>query len=179
MTNCLELIGEIIAIYPVEKGALNFAIPFNVIVDSMSASNITVSGGGSQVLTREWLDAQRGIILDGYNIYNEDKGNIIMEPGTSVKESSKTLTAGMYYMTKVSAKTYEEVEKVRSFVNANESFDTFIVDNMDRVFVLRAEEPACAISMSANLPISQTHSIEIEVASVSGLIPVMFAESTQ
>ena len=180
MTNCLELLGEIVAIYPVATGSLQFTIPFNVAVDRVAATSILVPKPSArpEPFTRAWLNTQRGIILDGYNIFNVNDNQIIMEPGTSVKESAKTATAGIYYTTKVSAKTYDDIERVRSLVNDvldMESFDTFIVDDMERVFVLRAEEPACAISISANLPISQTHSIEIEVASVSGLIPVMFA----
>lgn len=178
MTDCLELLGEIVAIYPVEKGLLQFAVPFNVVVDRLSAEDIIVPDQKEGYpITHEWLNAQRGIILDGYFINNECEGSIIMDAGASAKESITTVSAGKYYLTKITAQTYDSIDKLRSLyrdVSEMDSFDTFIVDDMERVFVLRADEPSCAISMSANLPISKSQSIEIEVASVSGLIPVMF-----
>lgn len=176
MLDCLELLGEIVAIFPIKKGVLDFDIPFNVPVAKMMAANIKVNGS---VFTDSWLKSQRGIILDGYYINNVHEGNIIMEPGASVKETPNVASSGIFYNTKVTSSTYDDIEKIRSFVCAVQqmaSFDTFIVDDMDRVFVLRSEEPACFIRMNATLPVKNTQGIDVEVVSVSGLIPIDLAE---
>lgn len=175
MLDCLELLGEIIAIIPVPKGEVSFAIPFNVLVTSLPSSLIQYEGSN---ITLSDIMQMRGIIIDTY--YNNIASNSIrMESGATVKESSKTVTAGTYYSTKISASSYADIDKIRSLVydmQECECFDVFVVDALERVFLLRADEPCSAISVSASLPVYQKHSIDIEVVSVSGLIPVLFEQ---
>lgn len=175
MKDCLEFFGDIVAVFPVADGTLSYDVPFNIDVDSLRASAIRIDNAGNDVLSMRFFNSHRGFVVSNYN--NENIDSVTIETGATVKESGKKSVAGIYYETKVSFNTFESIKDIRSFVNDIKRFryfDLFIVDAMDRVFLLRGIDGACAISMSANLPISQRTSIEIEYASVNGVIPVSF-----
>lgn len=174
MRDCLELIGNIVAIHLLPLGTATFPMPFNVQAPSVQASAITIGG---LAMTLDNLKKTRCLALEDYLIYNSPKDSVEVETGISVKETSKLVAAGTYYTTKISCRSYDAVESIRQLVydmTAVEAFDAFVVDSEDRVFLLRGVEPATSIDMQASLPVSTTSSIELQVASVNGLQRVVF-----
>lgn len=175
MRDCLELIGNIVAVHLLPLGVASFPLPFNVRATKVNASDIRLNG---KKMTMPMLKATRCIALDDYIIYNNCADNSVMaEPGISVKETSKTVAAGTYYTTKISCKTYDLVEDVRQLVydyTGMEAFDVFLVDSEDRVFLLRGVEPATSIELSDNLPVSVADSVEVQMVTVNGLQRVVF-----
>lgn len=175
MRDCLELMGEIVAIHILPVGELKFSVPFNALKPSYTSSEIKYEGHN---LTNDLLKTIRGIAIDTY--YNTiPEGSIKMEPGSSVKESGKISLTGNAYTTKISSKSYDPIDDIRYYINdmsSLPSFDVVVVDSLERVFILRGSEPSTSISMSAVLPLTGTHSIEVNVVSVNGLIPVIFEE---
>lgn len=179
MLSCLELIGEIVAIHPVPAGTFTFDVPFNV---RQSQAGAVRRPDGTRITLAD-VHSLGGFAVDGYYIYNnardgESFGAVTIEPGAKLKESDKTSAAGLYYDTKVSATSDDDLSAIRSIANSlmvAEYFDCFVVDSLDNVFLIRGVEPATAISINASLPLSTRHSIEIEIVSVNGLLPVVFA----
>lgn len=173
MRDCIELLGDIIAIHLFSPGEISFTYPFNVAVTSVNASNIILDAKSIDITS---LDRKEGIAVDTY--YNNIPGDsIIMEQNASIKESIKTTTAGQCYSTKISIKTYDEISDVRTFVNkysSYEYFDAVIIDSSYRAFLLRGVEPATSISMSSSLPVTNLQGIDIEVVSVNGLQPIIY-----
>lgn len=177
MLSCLELIGEIVAIHPLSPGTLTIDAPFNV---SRSQASATLSGIS---LSLSAVHALPGFAVEGYYLYNNARADasttqIIIENGASLKESSKTTAAGTCYTTKVSATSYHDIDAIKAFINeisSHEYFDCLVVDSLDNVFLLQGVEPATSISVSAALPITSKHGIDVEIVSVNGLIPIVFA----
>lgn len=173
MRDCLELLGDIIAIHLFSPGEISFTYPFNVEVTSVNASSIILD---AQSIDIPSLVGKEGIAVDTYyNTIPED--SIIMEQNASIKESVKTTTAGQCYSTKISIKTYDTISDVRSFVrkySSQEYFDAIIVDSYYRAFLLRGVEPATSIGMSSALPVTNLQGIDIEVVSVNGLLPIVY-----
>lgn len=189
MNKCLELLADIVAVIPVPIGTFKFAVPPQVLQHRIMADAVTlplsviVPGGSS---TGEALLAairqQPGFVVDTY-IYNTTddgeplpKETVIVEFGTTAKETSKQSIAGVSYNTKVSMRTYDDIDKIRALVdNIQEStaFDLFIIDENENVYCCRGMEPATNISMQASLPVNTTSQIDIEVSSMSGILPVI------
>ena len=171
MRDCIELMGDIIAIHLFPEGQLNIDVPFNAQCQSLKSSNIRI---GSASISCALLKSQRGLAVDTY-YNNVPDGSIIIEAGTSIKETPSNSIQGISYSTKISARTYDDIDGIRTFVdyiNNHAFFDTLIVDSMDNVFLLRGVEPATRITMSASLPLHHTQTIDIDVVSVNGIIPV-------
>lgn len=178
MLSCLELFGDIVAIHPLPAGTLSFDAPFNV--RSSQASGVSIAG---HRLTLADVHGLGGFAVDGYYLYNnarvgESFQAVTIESGAKVKESDKTVAAGVYYTTKISATSEDDISSIHDIANelmSAEYFDCLVVDSLDNVFLIRGVEPATAISINASLPLSTRHSIEIEIVSVNGLLPVVFA----
>lgn len=178
MLSCLELFADIVAIHPLPAGTLSFDAPFNV--RRSQAGTISISG---HRLTLSDVHGLGGFAVEGYYLYNNARVDgslkaVNIEPGAKIKESDKTVAAGVYYTTKITASSDDDLSAIHDIANslmAAEYFDCLVVDSLDNVFLLRGVEPATAISVTGELPLSSHHSIEIEIVSVNGLMPVVFA----
>lgn len=188
MLDCLELIGEIVAVHFFPKDFGLIQIPYGVVLSSIDSRDvhIGISAENDKKSNSKFVHflkstaSIQGMAIDTYYINRTDQDpRLIIEQGASVKESGKRSIPGVAYTTKLSAKSYEDISKIRDLVNAMydcEYYDTLIVDIMDRVFLLRGIEPACELSMSSVLPVVHQQSIDLEVVSINGLIPVTFAD---
>lgn len=173
MRNCMEQMGNIIAVHLIAPGELTFSLPFNVRVGAIPSDYISVNG---QPLSLDVISKMSGFAVDTYYNNVSDEMFICMENGVSVKESPKKTIAGVHYDTKISLKTYDAVDDVRHYVDTMAAlpyFDVIIRDSSDHVFILRGAEPAVSVSLSAALPVTDTHSVEVEVFSVNGLMQVL------
>lgn len=174
MRDCLEYIGEIIAVHPIPLGTLSFAFPFNVQRSSVSASEVSLNG---RILTRSAVKALPCLALESYDYNNVRANMIIAQPGITAKESSKVSAAGVSYETKVSVRSYADINELRELVNdvmEAPAFDVLLVDSFDNIFLLRGVEPATNIALSANLPITTLSNVEVQVVSVNGILPIAF-----
>lgn len=176
MLNCLELIGEIVAIHTLPAGALSFDMPFNVRNPRSGAIRI-----GGRSITLSDVHQMDGFAVDDYYLYNNVRETsshaLTIEPGVKVKESDKISAAGVYYTTKITASSTDDIADLHSLANklmSAEYFDCLVVDSLDNVFLLRGVEPATRISVTAGLPLHEYHNVEIEIVSVNGLQPVIF-----
>lgn len=171
MRSCIELISNIVAVHLFVPGELTFDFPFNVEINSVKPSQVILNGSYVSLAA---LQIARGLVVDTYNNIPV-VGSIDVEPGITVKESAKRTTAGDCYVTKVSVYTYSDVDDVREFVRDMSScdyFDMIVVDISGHIFLCRGVDPAASISLSVNLPFSSRQGIEIEMASVNGIIPI-------
>ena len=174
MIDCLELLTDIVAVYPVPAGVLSFDAPANVFQSSVPSGAIHYVPTSSE-FSKDTLGLLRGIVLDTY--YKRNSTSIILEPGASLKETSKSTTAGVCYNSKLSLNTYHDIDELRSFIyNIQDAlyFDLIVVDMTDNVYIIRGQHPSTSISLSVNLPIASRHDVSIEVCSVAGLSPIVF-----
>lgn len=189
MNTCFELLADIVAVFPVPVGTFQFAVPpqvvqYRVLPDAITLPSTFNQSIGDTVLKslRSAIRQQPGFVVDTY-IYNtnpdgipQPSGTVIIEFGTSAKESSKQDTSGKSYTTKVSMRSYEDIDKIRAIVERIqdcEAFDLFIIDEEERIYCCRGMEPATQISMQTSLPITTASQIEIEVVSPFGLLPII------
>ena len=173
MRDCLEYIGDIVAVHLSPVGALHFNMPFNVPVSSMKAEDIKYL---DTPLSLSMVKAMDGFMVEGYNYNNVRAKSVIAERGITYKESSKLSAPGVSYDSKISIRSFEDIDIIRdlvTMVQSFEAFDAIIVDEADRAFLVRGVLPATNISMSASLPRSSQTQIDIQVISVSGVIPLL------
>lgn len=170
MSECLELLGDIVAIYPVPRSQVSCEVPFSVFSSTVDASQLLLDNGSSMVpFSCRLLRRMRGLVLDTY-YNNSDAWS--MEDDATAKETAKRGLSGCVYNTKLTAHSYASLPALRDFVNdisEADSFDVFVVDNSSNVFIIRGNDTSSSISLSASLPLSNPHQVDIEAVSVSGL----------
>lgn len=170
MIDCLELLDEIIEIYPVPAGLVTFPVPFQVRQITVSP---TVSDDEEHpVVSLGWLRSQPGMVVESVYPDNSHARTIIIEDKATVKGTPKTSVAGRYYQMSVSAKSHQQVEDVQymaDYALGADYFDVFIVDASENIYVLRGVYPATNIEVATQLPLYKDHDISITVECVSGL----------
>lgn len=174
MRDCLERIGDIVAVHPLPIGTITFDHPFNVRQSAVSAASILYD---AKPLTLAAVRALDGMTLEGYDYNNVRANRVIVEPGITVKESFRQSAPGISYESKISLNSYADIDDLRDLVylvHAAPAFDVLIVDSADNVFLLRGVEPATSITLSATLPVTTQSSVDIQVVSVNGIQPVIF-----
>lgn len=174
MKDCIELIGDIIAVHLVPVGTIKFPVPFNVTCPYYFASSVLYDG---TPLSLDSIRTLQGLATDYYYINNVPDGSVSIEDGASVKETPKLSSSGICYNTKISMKSYEPLDSLRAYINSvtrMTAFDAIIVDSNDRVFIVRGAEPSTYASMSPVLPVNNMHGVDVEMMSVNGLQPLVF-----
>lgn len=170
MYDCLELLDEIIEIYPIPSGTVTFPLPFQA--RSVAASPSHKEAGTDKPVSLEWLRSQPGMVVEAVAADNTHARTIIIEDKPTVKGSQKTSVAGRYFQMSVSAKSHQDTDAVQEFVNwvsDADSFDTFIVDASENIYVIRGVYPATSIELTTNLPLYKDHDISLSVECVNGL----------
>lgn len=170
MRDCLEYIGNIIAVHLFAPGELAFSFPFNVRKSNILYSDIQING---DILSLESLRDANGYAVDTY--YNTTSDNKVIIEDATIKESQKLTTAGICFHTKIDIRSMDHVDVIRDSVvyySGLDYFDVIIVDSSYRIFLVRGIEPSTSISVSAKLPVSGLQGISIEISSVNGIQPV-------
>lgn len=166
--SCLEILDEIIEIYPIPGGTVDFSVPFNVRSSSVSAK----LHSDSKAVNLAWLRTQAGMVVEAVSGDNAHTRTLIIENKPSVKGSPKASVAGRYYQMSVSAKTLMRTDDVMAMVSAvqeAEYFDTFIVDAAENIYLIRGCYPATQIEVTQVLPLYKETEVSISVECVNGL----------
>lgn len=188
MIQCLELLAEIVAVIPVPVGTFKFSVPPQVVQQRIMVNDITLpatasipEGVSSSKALLHAIRQQPGLVVDTY-IYKTQpdgtpspSGTVIIEFGTTVKESNSRSVAGTSYTTKVSMRSYDEIDNLRALVDRVQeypAFDLFLIDDDDNIYCCRGMEPATQISMQASLPVDTTTQVDIDIISPCGILPV-------
>lgn len=169
MNDCLELLDDIIEIYPVPTDVLSWQTPVMIPASSISWPTL-VNGSGLADLA--WLRSQCGLVVDSVKDHNSNARTLLIENNISVKASLKQNIAGNYYQVSVNVHTRADISDAQYFVasvDAARSWDTFVVDVNDQVYVVRGVYPATSISLNAVLPLSKSHEIILSSECVNGI----------
>lgn len=171
--DCLEALGNIVAIFPVPSGTYNFAVPFNVRATTISLSDITSLSESAFI---DDLYRRGGLMISSVQYLADPSRTITIEERPSIKASTKKARPGLYFNVKISARSFDMQKTVESFVRYIQDapyFDTFILDTEDNLYLVRGVEPATDISTDIVLPRTQEQQIDIEVNCVNGLQQVV------
>lgn len=170
MYDCLEILDEITEIYPIPSGVVTFPVPFQVrhtiVEPKYSIEEVQYD------VTLDWLRTQRGMVVESVASENHHAGSLLIEFKPSVKSSQKSGIAGRYFQISIQAKSHQDLVETQDFVNYvddSETFDTFIVDASENIYVVRGVYPATNIEMSANLPRYKEHDITLSIECVNGI----------
>ena len=175
MTNCIELIGSIVAVIPVPAEIVEVTVPYNVANrPQLEVQEILISGVSPSSLAdlQTRLMSMMALATDGVvNDYTHAK-SVWVSDAPSLVASPKKNISGRTYEVKVSTKSSDDLYKVQSMVNvllASKWFHCFIVTSSGDVFFLRGAQDATNVELNQSIPTQQPHEIEITMATVNGL----------
>ena len=172
-TDCLEALGNVVAIFPVPSGTYDIAVPFNVRATTIALSDIT-NLSESDFLAD--LYSHGGLMISAVQYLSNASRTITIEERPTIKSAAKKDRAGLYFNVKISARSLDMQKTVENFITylmQYPYFDTFILDSEDNIYLVRGIEPATDMSADIVLPRTQEQQIDMEVNCVNGLQQVV------
>ena len=169
MRDCIELLADIVEIYPVPGDKLSFVVPFQIQTPSIKAADIKLNDFNFSLSA---LRLHPGFRVGSYISSSTHTRIHEMEPDVSVKSQMKSSSAGSFFNVQVSLTSYDQPELLRdiaSLLYHCDVFHLFVVDSDGKVYLVRGEAPSTSFSVTDSLPLSSGSQVTFDVVSVNGL----------